>query len=106
MPFIFIAEKQLFCPSPAPEQVMLISTDEMHLFVRSEEARSSPCKTLPGLAQLFVSKTCSSCTVNCALNSCALPPAGVFAGLFAVPVRFEQPLPVLLGVSPPALGSG
>lgn len=60
MPFIFIAEKQLFYPSPAPEQGMLISMDEMHLFVRSEEARSSPCKALPGLAQPFVSKTCSS----------------------------------------------
>lgn len=82
---------------------MLISMDEMHLLVRSEEARSSPWKTLPGLAQLFVSNTGSSCR---ALNSCALLPGGVFAGVFAVSVRIGQPALVLLWVSPPAPGSG
>lgn len=66
---------------------MLISMDEMHLLVRSEEARPSAWKTLPGLAQVFVSKTCTFCSALCTEFLC---PSGIFAGVFAVSVRAEQ----------------
>lgn len=37
----------------------------MHLLVRRGGSVKPPCKTLPGLAQLFVSKTCSSRRALC-----------------------------------------